>query len=139
MRIASKKPNTLRLHDNLSNSVVEIYYRTPNPKENATYMNGFSKRVRNKVVTTTGENRQKWGAKILVGFRDGDFGYENDAGDVVPVSSNRGSEHFREDWKEWFCTNFPDLVDTLAIHAFENTSDTDDTEDLPDGKDTNPS
>jgi len=139
MRVASNKPNTLRLYDNISGSTLELHYRTPAPTEQAKYINGMHKRVRNKVVNRTGENRQAWGKEILKGFRDGDFGEERD-GQVVPVSSNPGSPGYREDWKDWFCTNNADLVDTLAIHAFENTSDRDEDKDLGDGtkEDTNP-
>lgn len=138
-RIASSKPNTLRLYDNISGSNLELYYRTPTPAEQAKYINGMHKRVRNKVVTRTGENRQKWGKEILEGFRDNDFGYEKD-GETIMVSSMAGKPGYREDWKEWFCKNNADLVDTLAIHAFENTSDLDEDKDLDDAteEDTNP-
>lgn len=139
MRVASNKPNILRLFDNISGSNLELYYRTPTPSEQAKYINGMHKRVRNKVVNRTGENRQTWGKEILMGFRDNDFGEEID-GQVKVVSSTPGSEGYREDWKEWFCKNNADLVDTLAIHAFENTSDRDEDKDLDDdtGEDTNP-
>ena len=141
MRVASNKPNKLRLHDNLSESVVELYFRTPTAKEQAQYTNGMTKRVRNKIINCTGENRQKFGKAILAGFRDNDFGYEGPDNQVVPVSSTPGHLDYREDWKEWFCQHNADLVDTLAIHAFEMTSDNDASEDLPDGDgdDTDPS
>jgi len=133
MRVTSNKPNTLRLHDNISNSSLELYFRTPTAKEQAAYTNGMHKRVRNKVVNCTGECRQKWGKAILEGWRSGDFG-EEISGEPVPVNSTAGDSHFREDWKDWFHSHNADLIERLAIHAFENTSDDDEDEDLPDGE-----
>lgn len=133
MRIASKKPNVLRLHDNISNSSLELYYRTPTAKEQAAYTNGMTKRVRNKIINCTGECRQKFGKEILEGWRAGDFGEEVN-GEAVPVNSKVGDPSYREDWKDWFHRHNADLIERLAIHAFENTSDTNDDEDLPDGE-----
>jgi hypothetical protein len=132
MRIASSKPNVLKLHDNISNSSLELYYRTPTAKEQAAYTNGMTKRIRNKIVNCTGENRQKYGKEILKGWRKGDFGEEVN-GQAVPVNTDPGDPHYREDWKDWFQKHNADLVDRLAIHAFEHTSDTDEGDDLPDG------
>jgi len=132
MRVASKKPSTLRLHDNISDSSLELYYRIPTAKEQAKYTNGMTKRKRNKIINCTGENRQINGRAILEGFRDGDFGEEVNE-KVVTISSIPGSPGYRDDWKEWFCTHNADLVERLAIHAFEASIDDDDGEDLPDG------
>lgn len=131
-RVISKKPNTLRLHDNLSDSTLELYYRTPTAKEQAGYTNGMTKRQRNKVVNCTGENRQKYGKDILTGFRDGDFVIEKDDGSLAQVSSNPGSDGYREDWKKWFCKHNADLVEVLAVNVFERPADTDEGEELPD-------
>lgn len=133
MRVVSNKPNTLRIHDNLSDSTLELYYRTPTTKEHARYTNGMTKRRRNKIVNCTGENRQTNGKEILSGFRDGDFGEEINE-KVVMVSSNSGSPGYREDWKDWFSQHNADLVERLAIHVFEASTDDDDSEDLPDGE-----
>ena len=134
MRVVSNKPNTLRLLDNLSDSILELYYSTPTAKQHATYTNGMIKRNRNKVITCTGENRHKHGKAILKGWREGDFGEEID-GKTVVVSSDPKSPNYREDWKEWFCIHNADLVDILAIKVFEQSADDDAGEDLPDGED----
>ncbi len=134
MRVVSSKPNTLRLMDNISGTTIELYYRTPTAAEQAGYTNGMTKRVRNRIVNCTGECRQKHGKDILEGWRDGDFG-EEIGGKAVAVSSNPGSQGYRPDWKEWFAKHNADLVERLAIHAFEASTDLDDGEDLDDGKD----
>jgi len=125
MRVSSNKPNTLKLHDNISDSSIHLYYRTPTTKEVAAYTNGMTKRKKNKIVNCTGECRQKYGKDILEGLRDGDFGVEKD-GQVVVVSSTPGTSTYDPGWKEKFCNAAPDLVERLAMHAFEMTADTDD-------------
>ena len=135
-RVFSKKPNKLILHDNLSNTEIVLYFRTPTTKEVASYTNGMTKRVRNKVVNCTGECRQKYGKLIFEGFRDGDFAEEIDGKEVL-FSSDKKSKNFQEDWKEKVCVNAPDIIETLAIHAFENTASTEDEEGLKDSEDIN--
>lgn len=139
MRVASKKPNTLKLYDNVSNSSHHQYYRTPTAKEVADYTNGMTKRVKNRIVNCTGECRQKNGRKILKGFRTGDFGIEEN-GKVVVVSSDPEHPKYRSDWKELYCKYCADLVERLAIHVFEGSADLDDgvemTGEDSDGKET---
>ena len=63
----------------------------------------------------------------MEGFREGDFAEE--VGDKeVFFSSEKGSKIFQEDWKEKVCSNAPDIIEALAIHVFENTASTEDTE-----------
>lgn len=132
MRLVSSKPNTLRLQDNISDSVLELYYQTPTAAQQAAYTNGMYTRKRNKVVNTTGECRQKFGCQILAGFRDGDFAQEVN-GQVVAVSSTQGAQGYLQDWKEWFCKHNADLVERLAIHAFEQSTDADDGLEITEG------
>ena len=134
MRIVSNKPNTLKLHDNLSNSSVHLYFRSPTTKEVAGYTNGMTKRVRNKLINCTGECRQKHGENILEGWREGDFGIMKDD-QVVVISSDPQSQDYNPKWKEIFCEKAADLVERLAIHAFEQTSDIDDGIELSDTSD----
>ena len=133
MRIASDQPNTLKLHDNISDSSIHLYYRTPTVKEVAGYTNGMTKRIRNKIVNCTGECRQKHGKAILEGFRDGDFGMLKN-GEPVMISSNPDSAAYDPEWKNLFCKYAAALVERLAIHAFEQTADTDDGTELPDNR-----
>ena len=124
MRVVSNKPNTLKLHDNISDSGIHLFYRTPTVKEVAAYTNGMAKRVRNKIINCTGECRQKYGRDILEGCRDGDFGIMKDD-KVVVISSDPKSNDYDPKWKDLFCEHAADLVERLAIHAFENTAEAD--------------
>ena len=141
MRIFSDQPNILKLHDNISDSSIHLYYRTPTVKEVAGYTNGMTKRVRNRIVNCTGECRQKHGKAILEGFRDGDFGMLKN-GEPVMISSNPDSKGYDPEWKNLFCKYAADLVERLAIHAFEQTADTDEgiaLDESKDKEDTDPS
>ncbi|MBU3952170.1 MAG: hypothetical protein KJ658_08515, partial [Proteobacteria bacterium] len=93
MRLVSNEPNTLKLHDNISDSSIHLYYRTPTTKEVASYTNSMYKRVRNKMVNCTGESRQKHGKAILEGVRDGDFGMVKDGQPVVIASDPKSPNY----------------------------------------------
>ena len=145
-RIFSDEPNKLRLHDNISDSNIVLYYRTPTAQEQAAYTNGMSKRVRNKIVNCTGELRQTKGKAILTGFREGDFlkpgtpdspHYDEKLKGVV-FSSNPDSPKYDSEWKKLVGKFAPDLVEALAIHAFEQTSTPDDGVDLDEGAGSDP-
>lgn len=137
-RFFSNEPNELRLHDNLSASTIVLFYRTPTAQEQAGYTNGMTKRVRNKLINCTGEQRQVNGLAILTGFREGDFlkpgppespHYDKEQKGVV-FSSNPESPKYDPSWKKLVGKYAPDLVEALAIHAFEQTSTQDDGVDL---------
>lgn len=141
-RILSDQPNELRLHDNISGSTIVLFYRTPSAKQQAAYTNGMTKRVRNELKNCTGEQRQKYGKDILIGFREGDFlmpgkpedaNYDKDGGGVR-FSSNTNSPCYDENWKDLVAEFAPDLIEALAIHAFEQTSTRDTGANLDDGE-----
>jgi hypothetical protein len=140
-RIFTDAPNELKLHDNISGSTIVLFYRTPTAKEQAAYTNGMTKRERNKIINCTGEQRQKCGNDILTGFREGDFlkpGKPEDAnydkeGKGVRFSSDPASPCFDPNWKPLVAKFAPDLIEALAIHAFEQTASVDDGPDLDDG------
>jgi hypothetical protein len=110
--------NTMIVQDNISNSELHLHYRMPESAEIVSYRNGSSKRVRNALVNTTGENRLEHGKKILTGFREGDFEKEVD-GAWVPISSDPQSKNYDPDWKKIVAAQAPDLVELLAVHVFD--------------------
>ncbi len=78
--------NEFRFEDHLSydpNKTENIFYfRWPTAKERAGYTNEQVKRKGNKVVTCVGEVQQKYGEKILTGFREGDVEIKKDGKQV---------------------------------------------------------
>lgn len=113
--------NLLKIQDNISGSEIHLNYRMPTTKEVVSYRNGSTKRVRNTLVGCVGENRLEHGAKILTGFREGDFEKQAD-GKWVPISSDPKSKHYDPDWKNIVCKQAPDLIETLAVHVFDASS-----------------
>ncbi len=127
-RVFTDEPNELRLHDNISDSNIILYYRTPTAKDHAEYTNNMTKRIGNKLVNCTGEQRQTKGLDILTGFRKGDFLKSNN----TIFSSDPDDEAYDPDWKKLVAKYAPDLIEALAIHVFEMSVVKDDRQGLED-------
>ncbi len=111
--------NTLKIQDNVSNSEIHLYYRMPTTKENVNFTNNMTKRKGNKIVNNIGAVRQKYGARILMGFREGDFEKPDGKGGYVIFSSDQNSKLFDPDWKKHVKKSANDLIEFLAMHVFE--------------------
>jgi len=110
--------NELRLFDNISQSEIVLYYRMPTTTELTGYANESIQRRRGKIVFQQPQARLKYGARILTGFRAGDF-ERKQGGAYVPMASDPQSEHYAADWKEHLVKYAPDLIMVLAAHVFD--------------------
>lgn len=119
--------NTLKMWDNISNSELEIQYRTPTTEERTAFSNESIQRKRNKIIFRTSQARQKFGLKILTGIREGDFIIKKDGKDV-PLGSDAKSPHYDPDWKNLMMKYAADIVELLAVHVFEAPAETMDDE-----------
>ena len=113
--------NILIIQDNISDTQIHLKYRMPTTGEIISYRNGSTKRVRNQLVSRVGENRLEHGKKILTGFREGDFERYID-GKWTFISSNPRSDHYDPSWKDLVAEQAPDLIETLAVHVFDASS-----------------
>ena len=130
-RSLSESTNELRINDNISNSLIILYYRDPTTEERLAFANESVQRKRNKVITRVPETRLKFGMMILTGFRDGDFTGEKD-GKKTPMSSDPSNPNYFPDWKDQIKQNAADLVMLLSGHIFDASAETeDDNEFLP--------
>ncbi len=120
-REASKR-NQVTIHDNISNSEILFFYRTPTTAEIEGFSNLSIQRRGKKVKFRQAEARLKYGLKILTGIREGDF-ERLDNGQYVPISSDEGSPHYYPAWKEWLRENAADLVMLLGLHVFDNSAE----------------
>ena len=119
--------NELRIQDNISNSTIVLYYRMPTTEETVAYTNEMTSRRRNKLISRLGETRQKYGLRILEGYRRGDF--EKKVGKkYVPFDSDPDSKHHAPDWKKLVKVHAPDLVELLARHVFESAAEVEEAE-----------
>lgn len=121
-RIIGTDRNELIINDPISNSQLGLYYRMPTTSERQGYMNAAVKRVKNKISLHQAEARMKYGAKILVGIRDGDF-LRMEAGKAVPMSSNPASPDYYEFWQDEIESGCGDLVMALAAIVFDGGID----------------
>ena len=119
-RRLSDEINELRIEDNISGSTIVLYYRMPTTQESIGYTNELTQRKRNKLVMRFGETRQKYGALILKGFRDGDF-ERMEGGKYVPMAADPKSENYFPEWKEHVMQHASDIIEALAIHVFESS------------------
>lgn len=115
-RLLSKEPCKLTLHDNISDSTIVFSYRMPTTKERMDYNNGMIQRTKKGIEFKTSEVRQKFGAKILIDIREGDFQYDDD-GEIKTLTSDN------PEWKAMVCDMASDLIELLAAHAFESSAE----------------
>jgi hypothetical protein len=117
-RVLGAKSNTIRMKDNLGGGEIELYYRMPTTVERAAYANESIVRKRGQVDFAVGETRQKFGADILIGIREGDF--VSPGGN--PIASDPESGNYQANWKDQVCESASDIVELLAIYVFESPS-----------------
>jgi hypothetical protein len=117
-RRESSTKNLLLMQDNLSDSTLGLYYRTPTTKERQAYINKRSLRQGKKFIDNSAANRVDFGKRILTGLREGDFERAVDDG-FVPFSTEEKSKNYFPEWKEWMEANCSDVLTMLAIRVFE--------------------
>lgn len=114
--------NELKIQDNLSGTDIVLKYRQPTSAEMAEYSNKQIERKRNKITVRQGEMRLEYGAKILTGFRDGDFEIPDGAGGWRKIASDQGSPNFDTDWLNHIKKYGSDLIMLLAAQVFDQSA-----------------
>lgn len=117
-RILSDDINILIVQDNISGSELGLLYRMPTPQERIAYSNSTIQRRGRNVEMRIGEARQKFGIKILVGIREGDF-VKKEGKKHVPLSSDPESKHYDPDWKKHMQAHAADLIEILCARVFD--------------------
>jgi len=113
---------------------VGVYHREPTTEEIHQYNNEAVRRKGTNVKLRYSKAQFKFGAKILEGIVEGDFGVPGPDGKLVPVSSDPESLDFRQDWKALLLKRAPAVVITLGAAIFGGTEAIDEAEDLDDDK-----
>jgi len=122
--------NELRLHDNVSDSPIVLYYRTPTTTEREGYQNMALQRKGKHVQFRQASARLKYGLDILVGIREGDFTRDVDGRKNVPYASDPASTNYLETWKDEVAAGAGDLVMLLAAHVFDASAEIQTGEDI---------
>jgi len=118
-RLLSKKPCEVTFQDRISDSKITLYFRMPTTEERIAYQNGLVTRKGNKVESHLGATRVKYGAMIMTGFADGAFDIDGPDGKPLRLSSDPVSPYYAEGWKTIIQENAADIIEMLAVHAFE--------------------
>ena len=116
--LSPKALNLLILSDDLSGCDVGFYYRNPTPEETMAYNNSIIQRKGNKIKFRHSEAQEKYGKKILKGFREGDFAVPGPDDKPILISSDKASEHYKEDWVALIWEHKPYLILTFASKIF---------------------
>ena len=106
--------NKLVIQDAISGSAVELHYRMPTTSEMISYQARAIKREGNKLKNRLVETRLEFGARILTGFRAGDFTFDGE-----PLASGADEKGYRDNWRELVEEAAPDLIAALAYTVFE--------------------
>jgi hypothetical protein len=113
------KENYLEFQDNISDSVLGLFFRTPTTKEQQAFINKRAIRTGKKHVDNTAANRVAFGKRIITGVREGDFERKVGQDEYKPISSDPSSENYYENWKDWMEDNCADVLTVLAARVFE--------------------
>lgn len=103
--------NVLTLMDKLSGGELEFYHRLPTNDERVAYDNAMTKRKGAKVVVSRDYQitQAKYGARLLTGFKKGDFAVDGKA-----ISSDQADPDFYPQWKNLLFRKRPDLLAHVA-------------------------
>jgi hypothetical protein len=110
--------NLMIFQDKISGTDIGLYYRMPTPSERINYSNEQYQRKGNKIKNNTVKVRLKYGAEILMGFRDGDFERKVD-NKWVPIASDEASDNYYQQWFKHLKDHASDLIERLAYEIFE--------------------
>ena len=113
-RLLKDQPCEVTFDDRISETRITLFYRLPTTQERIKYSNSLVSKRRNKIETSMGEARLKYGAAILLGFKEGAF--ETDKG---LLASDPKAPHYDPDWKNIVRKYAPDVIAILAFHVFE--------------------
>lgn len=111
--------NQADISDSIGGGTVRLFFRTPTTKERVAYhaeavkmTGGRNPKPKVRVV----EIRQKFGGQILTDIEKGNILFQDENGAVAPLTSDV------PDWRDKLKEFAPDLVEAVAVLAFEGTA-----------------
>ncbi len=97
-----------------TDDTITLRYRRPYTREVMRYDTGLWD-LEKKILKSDeelDETRVEWGYNIVEGV-------EIKSTRMSPISSDPESAHYRADWKEWLKEKAPQVLETLALKAFQ--------------------
>lgn len=114
MRDLGSSSNKAIIRDGISNSEIELSYRTPTTSELQRFYTNSITRKGGKSTPNAVAARVAFALDIATGIRDGDFGIEG-----KPISSDPQSPDYYSDWKKVLAEKAPDILDAFVFATFE--------------------
>ena len=112
--IKSNDRNEIKLDDIVTGEEVTLFYRTPTTKERLVYDASSFEKKGGKIISLVHQTRQKFGLKILTGFKKGCL-----ACDGKLISSDPQDPDYYAEWKNEFQNTCGDLIKFMAVVVFE--------------------
>ena len=117
MRIVDSDYNIAKIRDGISGDEHEFYFRTPTIAEREAYKKSAIRRKGKKIIIEDSvKHRVKFALKILTGFKKGSLATREGL-----FASDPQDEDYLKDWKDILARLTPELLEAVAITAFEGT------------------
>lgn len=114
------------ISDAVSGAEITLFYRVPTTTERMDYFSNLYKREGDELIDRSSETRLYWAKKVITGVGEGCFGFQpkkkkkNDPEpEIVPLSSDKDSDHYMKDWLDLVVQLAPDLVEFLVVRVFD--------------------
>ncbi len=121
-RELSNNPCKVTFADEISGSLIPIYYRLPTNAERVKYVAEMTPKPSSEAEQNynPSEVRSRYGELIIVGFEEGAFEVPADDGGKKPLSSTPTSANYDPAWKDKVKEYASDILSLLAFFVFEN-------------------
>lgn len=103
----------MAVHDPVSGTVLNLYYRIPTSQERLAYQTSVFRIEGEQRQVRLAETRLQYGLEILTGFAPGDFTVILE-GEEIPLDPERCT-----DWKDYLAWYAGDLISFLGQYVFE--------------------
>ena len=110
--VAKRKPRVV-LRVDVDDEGPRVVCRRPTSKERVAYNREIVLFKGRKTTSDTVKAQIKYGSRLIIGLVDGDWGY-----DGKPVSSNKDSDNYREDWRAVTVDLLDEAPIGVALHFF---------------------
>ena len=118
MRVIDADYNVVKVRDGISGDEHEFYFRTPTIAEREAYKKSAIKRKGKKIIVEDMvKHRVKFASKILTGFKKGTLATREGL-----FASDPQDPDYRKDWKSLIADMAPELLEAVALVAFEGTT-----------------
>jgi hypothetical protein len=114
------------ISDAVSGAEITFFYRIPTTTERMDYFSNLYKREGEDLIDQSSETRLRWAKEVITGVGEDCFGFQpkkkkkaDPEAEIVPLTSDKNSEHYRKDWLDLIIQLAPDLCEFLVVRVFD--------------------